>query len=211
MIKLINTFRLIKNLDATYKRHASITVPLFRRGKVIPNLSLIIDCTDKLLTRWRADLTPRIHVDIGEQCHELLLAVFGLIAFDYDLETLDGESGAGRNELTLALHDFLSIFQITLQLPNFIAAVYLKLSSKYRRAHAIIERYLYRMMEQELSQSEELIAQRKRTCLIGSLVGSLQKDEKLEAKKKNEDKKGNQIILKRNILYSLFLFRSLPN
>jgi hypothetical protein len=65
-------------------------------------------------------MIPRVHVDISEQCHELLLAVFGLIAFDYDLETLDGEIGAGQNELTLALHDFLSTFQMTLQLPNLL-------------------------------------------------------------------------------------------
>jgi cytochrome P450 len=116
----MNTSLLINTIGATYKRHASITVPLFRRARVISNLPLIIDCTDKLLARWRADMIPRVHVDISEQCHELLLAVFGLIAFDYDLETLDGEIGAGQNELTLALHDFLSTFQMTLQLPNLL-------------------------------------------------------------------------------------------
>ena len=108
----------------------------------------------------------------------------GLIAFDYDLETLDGEGGVGRNELTTVLCDFLGIFQMTRQLPNFIAAVYLKLSPTYRRAHARIERYLYRMMEQELATNEESIVHRKRTCLIASLVGSLQKDEKVEAQHK---------------------------
>lgn len=138
----------------------------------------------------RADRTPKIYLNINEQCHELLLAIFGLIAFDYDLETLDGESDAGQNELTVALRDFLCTFQKTLQLPNFIAAIYLKLSPKYRKAHATIERYLYRMMEQEMTQSKEAIEERKRTCLIASLVGSLQEDEALEAKKNEEDKKG---------------------
>jgi hypothetical protein len=147
------------------------------------------------LSRWRADSTPRIHVNISEQCHELLLAIFGIIAFDYDLETLDGESGAGRNELTIALRDFLSTFQMTLQLPNFIAAVYLKFSSRYQRAHTIIEQYLYRMMEREIAQSKEVVEQRKRTCLIASLVGSLQNDEAMEAKKRDEDKKGMFLLL----------------
>jgi hypothetical protein len=73
-------------------------------------LPVIIDCTDKLLARWHADSIPRVHANINEQYHEILLAIFGLIAFDYDLQTLDGESGAGRNELTIALHDFLSTF-----------------------------------------------------------------------------------------------------
>lgn len=120
----------------------------------------------------------------------MLLAIFGLIAFDYDLETLDSESGAGQNELTVALRDFLSTFQKTLQLPNFIAAIYLKCSYKYKKAHATIERYLYQMMEQEIAQNKEVIEQRKRTCLIASLVGSLQEDETAEAKKSEEDKKG---------------------
>jgi hypothetical protein len=34
------------------------------------------------------------------------------------------------------------------------------------------------------------IQQRKRTCLIASPVASLQKDETMEAKKRDEDKKG---------------------
>jgi hypothetical protein len=106
------------------------------------------------------------------------------------LQTLDDEHGAGRNELAMALRDFLSTFQMTLQLPNVIAAVYLKLSPRYQRAHAIIERYLYQMMEQEMNQSKEVIEQRKRTCLIASLVNSLQKDESMEAKKRDEDKEG---------------------
>jgi len=44
---------------------------------------------------------------------------------------------------------------MTLRLPNFIAVVYLKLSSGYQKAHAIIERYLCRMMEQEMAQNKE--------------------------------------------------------
>ncbi len=151
---------------------------------------MIIECTDKLLVRWRTYSPSQVHVNLNEQCHELLLAIFGLIAFDYDLQTLDDENSAGQNELTVALRDFLSTFQMTLKLPNFIAAVYLKFNSKYQRAHAVIERYLYQMMEREMSQSKEEIEQRKRTCLIASLVNSLQKDEAMEARKRDEDKEG---------------------
>ena len=46
------------------------------------------------------------------------------------------------------------------------------------------------MIEQELAKNLESIAQRKRTSLIASLVSSLQQDEKEEAKKNEEDKKG---------------------
>jgi hypothetical protein len=46
------------------------------------------------------------------------------------------------------------------------------------------------MIEQELAESPESIAQRKRTCLIASLVASLQSDEKMEATKNDEERKG---------------------
>jgi len=56
------------------------------------------------------------------------------------------------------------------------------------------------MMEQEMAQSKEVIEQRKRTCLIASLVGSLQIDEAMEAKKRDEDKKGMFLIIGYNII-----------
>jgi hypothetical protein len=46
------------------------------------------------------------------------------------------------------------------------------------------------MIEQELRETPEMRAERKRTSLIASLVDSLQEDEKLEAKKSEETKKG---------------------
>jgi hypothetical protein len=57
------------------------------------------------------------------------------------------------------------------------------------------------MIEQELGETEESRTQRKRTSLIASLVASLQPDEKLEATKREEDKKGKDYF---NIFYILF-------
>ena len=99
-------------IGAKYKRHAALTLPLFRRGKVISNLDLIIDCTDKLLDQWRSktdDLT-RIHVDIVNQSQNLLLEIFGFVAFDYDLEMLDENSAVKPNKLAQALQDFSDTF-----------------------------------------------------------------------------------------------------
>jgi len=60
------------------------------------------------------------------------------------------------------------------------------------------------MVEQELGENEESRAQRKRTSLIASLVASLQIDEKLEATKREEDKKGKDYL---NIyIYIYFTF-----
>ena len=53
-------------VGAKYKRHASIILPLFRRGKIVSNLDLIVDCMDKLLAKWRTSPTEKVHVDIIE-------------------------------------------------------------------------------------------------------------------------------------------------
>jgi len=42
-------------------------MPLFRRAKIISNFDLIIDSTDKLLDKWRAQPKDQIHTDIVQQ------------------------------------------------------------------------------------------------------------------------------------------------
>ena len=177
------------NLGAKYKRHAALIMPLFRRNKIISNFDLMIDNVDKLLSKWHADDPNRVHLDIVQQSQQLVLSIFGFIAFDYDLETLDGKDTNG-NELTLALQDFVSAFQALMFLPFRLGSLYWRFNPRYRRARQIIQRYLYRMMEQELAEDEESRVQRKRTCLIASLVSSLQTDEIAEAAKSEEDKRG---------------------
>lgn len=164
---------------------------MFRRGKVVAYYDLIVDCVDKLLNRWRSKPAQYVHLNMVKQCHDLLLAIFGFIAFDYDLETLENEKDAHKNELTCALIDFLDTFNIMFFSPRIVSLIYFKVSLKYRRALKTMERYFDRMIEQELTSDPQLIAQRKRTSLIASLVSSLQVDEKLEESKSEEDKKGN--------------------
>ncbi|CAF5010587.1 unnamed protein product, partial [Rotaria sp. Silwood1] len=175
---------------AQYKRHASLIVPLFRRGKIVSNFDLIINCTDKLLAKWRASSPEKVHIDIVQQSQNLLLEIFGFIGFDYDLETLGDDEMTRNNELTEALRHFMHLFQIVSYCPRFLASIYLKFSPQYRRLNKIIERYLYRMIEQEQEKSPELIAERKRTSLIASLVSSLQKDKQMEATQNEDLKKG---------------------
>ena len=159
-------------------------MPLFRRAKIISNFDLIIDCTEKLLDNWRTFSNEHIHCNIVQQCQNLLLQIFGLIAFDYDLEIVDSKSAADDNELTPALQDLLNAFQTILYLPSFLAIVYSKLSYRYQRARMIIKRNCDQMIEQELVKSPEEIAKRKRISVIASLVASLQKVEYVESKKK---------------------------
>ena len=118
------------------------------------------------------------------------MAIFGFVGFDYDLQTLDESNSNRTNKLTQALNDFTEIFLRTLDLPNFIGRLYLKLNSRYRRARITIDECLNQIIEQEQRKTPEEIAQRKRTSLIASLVTSLQEDGKTEAATSEQEKKG---------------------
>lgn len=176
-----------------YKRHASVILPLFRRGRIMNHYGLIVDCTDKLLDQWRSktDMDPGyVHLNVVDQCQNLSLAIFGFIAFDYDLQTLDETNINEKNKLTQALHDFLEIFLETVRAPNFLAKIILKFSSRYQRAKATIDECLNTIMEEEQRKTPEQILEQKRTSLIASLVSSLQHDENVEAAKPEQEKKG---------------------
>ncbi len=185
--------KIIANLiyiGPAFKRHATVIVPLLRRGKVVSNFELIIDCTDRLLNNWRRKPCEKIHTDIVRQSQNLMLAMFGFIGFNYDFETLNDDESENNNELTKELQYKMSVFQMVSFSPRFLSKIYTNFSQRYRRSQGIINKYLNQMTEKELNESPESRAERKRTCLIASLVASLQQDEKSEAMKNEQDKKG---------------------
>lgn len=101
----------VHSAGAKYKRHASLILPLFRRGKIWTNFDLIVDCTDRFfLDRWRSLDASVLHRDLVQQCQRLFLAIFGYVAFDYDLE---------------ALQDFIQIFTTILYIPRWMGQIYL--------------------------------------------------------------------------------------
>lgn len=179
-------------LGVKFKRHSTFTGPLFRRAKILGHLTTIIDCTDKLSDRWRTHYNDpnQVHLNMIEQSQQLLMAAFGYIAFDYDLQTLDDQPENSHNELTQAFYSLLNSMQILFQLPTFLARLFILLNFKVRRARATIDQYLEKMIEHELNATSEMRTERKRTSLIASLVTSLQEDEKLEASKPEKDKQG---------------------
>ena len=190
-----------------YKRHASIVLPLFRRGKIVNNFDMILDCTDQLLNQWRTTTEQNfdhIHLNIVDQCQNLSLAIFGFLGFNYDLQTLEESNINSKNKLTQALGDFVEIFIQTTRLPNFLSEVYLKFSPRYQRARVTIEQYLNQIIEQEQSKTPEEIAAQKRTSLIASMVTSLQQDEKAEAAKPEQDRKGTFLIPYQQLVFMMF-------
>ncbi|CAF2841279.1 unnamed protein product [Rotaria sp. Silwood2] len=196
---------LVCNIGAKHKRHAALTVPLFRRAKIISNLDLIVNCTDKLLEQWHSKSEDRmfVHLDLVTKCRNLLLDIFGFIAFNYDLECLDSNKITKPNELTQALSEFLDIFVVAMRKPMFMIKLYLASSSRYRTVISTIHEYFNQMIEQEQRKSSDEIIERKRKSLIASLVESLQQDEKSEAAKPEEDKRG---LSKNEVFDEMLLF-----
>ncbi|CAF4765312.1 unnamed protein product, partial [Rotaria sp. Silwood2] len=88
-------------------------------------------------------------------------------------------------------------------MPHVATKIYLKFSSQYRHAMVTISKYLNQMIEQEQRKTLEEIAQRKRISSIASLIGSLQQDEKHEATKPEEEKKG---LSRTEIFHEMLLF-----
>ena len=189
-------YKLNRHLGDAHKRHAAVTAPLFRRGKIVSNFELIIECTDKLLNSWRKQPAGKIHTDVVQKCQNLLLSIFGFIAFDYDLETLNDDGNESSNELMQALTFKTNTFQIVTFSPRFLSKIYVNLSREYKRSQAIINKYLNQIIEKELNESPEFRAERKRTCLIASLIASLQQNEKTEAIKNEHDKRGKNVLFK---------------
>ncbi|CAF3333815.1 unnamed protein product [Rotaria sp. Silwood2] len=187
---VLNPNGLIGLKDNKFKRHASIIAPVLRHSKVTDHLETILDCTDKLLNIWRNSPSEYVHVNIVQQTQDLLLAIFGLIGFNYDLETLDSDISAQKNEFVQAFRELLKPFDIALYLPSTLLAIYSKIHPRIRRLKATLHRNLFEIMKNELNESSELISRRKRTCLVASLVASLQTDEELEATKTEKEKKG---------------------
>lgn len=164
---------------------------LFRRGKIVSHFDVIVGYTDQLLHNWRAQVDGQVHIDIVEQCLQLILAIFGLIGFNCDLHLLDGNhSDQTSHQFLQALHDTFFVFRILFLFPRFVPILYTKFSPRYLRSRKFLKDYVNEMIDRELSSDSELRAKRKKTCLITSLVSSLQEDEQAEAGKREEDKKG---------------------
>jgi cytochrome P450 len=183
-------------LGAKFKRHTSVLSSLFRRNKIVGYLDTIIECTDKLLDRWRMNNKDPtyVHLDMVKQTQQLLINIFGFIGFDYDLHTLDNEN----NKLARALHIYINTTVIFTQLPELMGRIYLYFNFKYQRARQIIDQYLNKMIEQELKETSITRVKRKRTSFIASLVTSLH--ETGETTNVKENKKG-RVVQVMKLLY----------
>ncbi|CAF2352715.1 unnamed protein product [Rotaria sp. Silwood2] len=88
-------------------------------------------------------------------------------------------------------------------LPGPLARIYLALNRSYQQSLTVLYRYVNAIIEETIQMDQSIIAQRKRTSLIASLVGSLQQDEMSEALKAEEDKRG---LSRQEIFDEILLF-----
>ena len=179
-------------LGAKFKRHSSVLTTLFRRNKIFGYLETIVECTDKLVARWYtlSNCPNYIHFDMVKQTQQLLIDIFGMIGFGYNLHTLDDNDDHNRNELARALHIYIKTTVIFTQLPEVIGSIYLLFNLRYRPARQIIDQYLNQMIDEELQQTSVTRSERHRTSFIASLVTSLCESENLETTHFEENKKG---------------------
>jgi hypothetical protein len=86
-----------------------------------------------------------------------------------------------------------------------MSIICLRYYPRHQRAQQTIQKYLYQAIDQELATSEDSRRQRKKISFIASLVDSLQKDEKVESMKSDEEQQGENFILEYyNVDYILF-------
>ncbi|CAF1426579.1 unnamed protein product, partial [Didymodactylos carnosus] len=184
-VKHIFTHRHIYDQGDAFTRVFSILIP----NVTISLKDLIVDNTDKLLSKWRACSSNIVRLDIVKQCQKLSLNIFGFIAFDYGLKTLDDDDDLVTNDLARALQDILDIVQQILRDPIILSKIYLQFSQRYQQSKSVIEQYCNEIKAHELTESLESIVSRKRTSLIASLLSSLSNDEQQTETKETEEGK----------------------
>lgn len=156
-----------------WKRHARFILPMLKRAKVLPYLDTVITCTDQFIEEILAKRNGQIHTDIIEQSQRLLLNIFALIAFDYDLQST---SKVDDYDLRDAFNDFVRIanqFILMSGLPLWLGKLILKMNRKYQRAKSIMKHHIMNIINEEQKEQEQQIADNKRKNLVSSLVAAV--------------------------------------
>lgn len=153
-----------------YKRHARIMLPAFKRAKVIQHIDTIIECTDRFIQQYLED--NEVHTDLVNQCQILTMNVFGLIAFDYDIQNYR-DSGSKVPIPDLIFHTLFIMFLSCL--PRWMVSIYIKLNWRLQRIHRQIRELMEKIVEHE-QNNLHTTEQRRPRNLIASLVSSLNEE-----------------------------------
>jgi cytochrome P450 len=164
---LICPHGIIMLAGAKWKRHIRVMLPALKRVKMLQHFDTIIECADRFIDQCLND--NQVHTDLVLRCQTVTMNIFGLIAFDYDLESsVDSPSKT-------AFHDFISHVTIVMLisfLPRWFNKLYLRYNWKYQRTHRFIRELMEKVIEQEQNTSKTTEQQLSKS-LIASLVSSL--------------------------------------
>jgi cytochrome P450 len=161
----------------TWKRHARIILPSFKRVKVLPYLDATVKCVDRLIDKHYVKYDGQIHTDVVVQCQDCLLNLITLITFGYDLETSTEIDVANLRQ---AFHDFAQYaneFLMSGGIPNWIGKLILMLHWKFQRASRTIKKSVIHIVtEAQKWQQDKSASSNKLRSLLVSLIASV-KDE----------------------------------
>ncbi|CAF1263043.1 unnamed protein product [Adineta steineri] len=204
---------LIATIGSKYKRHARAILPMLKKHKFVSQTLIITNCVDQLIDIWKQRYENKdddnICTCLVNDNQQLLLDLFTLITFDYDLGNLKrlAKSAISLNtkenfelsEMTNALFTWLNTLKrITINgIPYFINYYLLKFDRKFQNALKILEKYIEKII---IHCQQETDPDMKPINLVASLVSSLQDDENLERLKPEIEKKG---ISKKELLDEL--------
>ncbi|CAF1598274.1 unnamed protein product, partial [Didymodactylos carnosus] len=89
---LISKHALVTLIGPEFKRHAKAVLPMLKKNKFIPQIPIMTNCVDKLITIWKERYENKDNIIctcIVSDSQQLMLDMFTLIAFDYDFGNLN--------------------------------------------------------------------------------------------------------------------------
>ncbi|CAF3694622.1 unnamed protein product [Rotaria sp. Silwood1] len=192
-----------------YKRHAKVIMPMLKKHRFKSQISIIIDCADRLIHIWKDRYENRdnaICTCIVTDNQQLMLDTFSLLTFDYDLGNLkylsenanrcNAETKTEPSEMSIAISIWLNALKrVTINgMPTFVNNYLLKIDRQYQHALRILENYVENIVQK---CQKEMDPNAKPVNLVASLVSLLQKDEAFEKRKPEKEQIG---ITKKELL-----------
>ena len=174
-LSLIFPAGLISLRGNAWKRHARFILPMFRRTKITPYLSTIVDCVDHFIDDHFNQNNSKIHTDLVQKSQQLLLNIIGHIAFDYDL----GQASSTDADLRKALKDLIrsvDVLFILGALPRWLGKLFLMMYWRFQRTKRIIKHYVMQIIVEEKNRQENLNLSKKPKSLIASLVAAIHQE-----------------------------------
>ena len=151
-----------------WKRHVRVMLPVFKRAKVIQHLDTMTDCADRFIDQCLAP--DQVHTDLVQSCQTVTMNIFGLIAFDYDLDS------QVNSKSRTVFRDFISyvVFLIMMAwLPRWLNKLYLKVNWNYQHTNRFLRQLMTKIVEQEENNQAGKENDDRPKNLIASLVSSL--------------------------------------